>query len=50
MSTHEVAGRLVRPRRLRSMFTPGRLVLVSVVALESAWLAAIAFVAYLVVR
>lgn len=50
MSTHEVAGRLVRPGRLRSTFTPGRMVLVGVVALESMWLAAIAFVAYLVIR
>jgi hypothetical protein len=32
------------------MFTPGRMVLVGVVALESAWLAGIAIAAYLVIR
>jgi hypothetical protein len=50
MSTHEVAGRLVRPRRLRTMFTPGRIIVAGVVALESVWLAGIALVAYLVIR
>lgn len=48
MSTHEVAGRLAHPHRLRTLFTPGRMVLAGVVALESAWLGAIALVIYLV--